>query len=207
MPDRRFNIPIDTKTLVTDQVIVSKGVEYAVSRISSLTFSDSKQSYNFVPISRIRSLTVGFSEGSHIAIWCQHPILQKTKFENVAKAFHALSECTFQQRLKRYTDAWATVGYFDYQRVRIHSNGTIEDLKKPQNKVSLCSALTDKRLSFGAEFGVSWIGYSASDPAYVAVYDQVPKGLFSKTTAVGFDCNENRDVILTIIQAFDKRTN
>lgn len=199
-----INIPIDAKTLVTDQVISFKGAEYAVSQISRLTFSDSKQSYNFVPINRIRSLTVGFADGRSIAIWSQSPIFQKTKFQNIAQAFQSLAQITFQQRLQRYTDALASAGHFDYQRVRFHRDGTIEDLKDFRKRVSLCRAHTEKRLSFGAEFGLSWIGYSASDPAYVAVYDRPPKGLFSKSIVVGFDCNENRDVIIAILQAFDR---
>lgn len=201
-----FHISIDAKTLVTHQVIAFKGSEYAVSRITGLTFEDSKQSLNFVTTSRIRSLTIGFSDGKSISIWSQHPILQKAKFESIAKAFQSLSSSTFRQRLQCYTDAWKSVGHFDYHGVRIHADGIIEDLKNTKKRASLRGAKTQMRISFGSSFGVSWIGYSATDPAYVTVYDIPPKSAFSKATAVGFDCNENRDVILAILQSFDSTT-
>ena len=204
MLDNTFHIPIDSKTLVTHELIAFKGVEYPVSSIIVLMFGDSKQSYNFVPIGHIRSLMVWFTDNSRIELFSAHPILQKTKFANLAKAFQALSACTFRQRLKRYTDAWTSAGYFNYQGVRIHADGMIENIKNIKKRASLRGAITEGRVSFGASFGVSWIGYSASDPAYVAVYDTPPKGLFSKTTVVGFDCNMNRDVIMALLLGFDK---
>jgi hypothetical protein len=130
--------------------------------------------------------------------------LRKSKFQNILNAFQAISSITFQQRLKHHIDQFTTQGYFDYDRVRIYENGIIENLKKPTERVSLCGAFTQNRVNLGVDLGVSWIGFSASDPTTVAVFDEKPKMISSPKKAVAFTCRENRDVIMSILRFFDK---
>lgn len=196
----KFNIPIDSSSFVTDQIVVSKGREHSVTSINSLTFEESKQSMNFVTTLRLRSLTIGFNNGEWVQILCQSPILKKTKFANLLNAFEALSPLTFRQRYQRYVDALKSEGYFDYSKTRIYADGTISTLKQPEKKLSLRDAYSENRLGMGKSYGVSWIGYSESDPSAIGIYERPHAGIFAKNACVQFKCRENRDVILAFLR-------
>lgn len=196
----KFNIPIDSDTFVTDGIVVHKGKEYPVSRINSLTFEEHKQSTNFVTTFRIRGLTIGFDDGQWVQILCHSPLLKKTKFTNLLSAFEALSPLTFRQRYQHYIDALKSEGYFDYSKTRIYADGTISTLKQPGVRLSLRDAYSENRLGMGKSYGVSWIGYSESDPYAIGVYEKPHGGFFTKNACVQFKCQQNRDVIMALLR-------
>lgn len=196
----KFNIPIDSDSFVTDEVVVHMGIEYSVARINSLRFEEHKESLNFVTTLRIRGLTITFADGRWIQMACQSPLLKKTKFSNLLSAFEALSPLTFRQRYQRYVDALKSDGYFDYSATRIYADGTISTLKQPDIRLSLRDAHSENRLGMGKSYGVSWIGYSASDPFEIGFYEKPPGGFFTKNACVQFKCLENRDVIITLLR-------
>lgn len=197
----KFHIPIDSDSFVTDEVVVDKGKEHSVARINSLTFEENKQAVNFVTTLRIRVLTIGFNDGQWVQILCQSPLLKKTKFANLLSAFDALSPLTFRQRYQRYIDALSSDGYFDYSNTRIYADGTISTLEQPAIRLSLRDAYSEKRLGMGKSYGVSWIGYSESDPSAIGIYEKPHGGLFAKNACVRFKCRENRDVIMALLRA------
>ena len=196
----KFNIPIDSDSFVTDEFVVHKGKEHSVSRINSLTFEEHKQSMNFVTTFRIRGLTIGFNDGQWVQILCQSPLLKKTKFSNLLSAFEALSPLTFRQRYQHYIDALKFEGYFDYSKTRIYADGTISTLKHPEIRLSLQDAYSENRLGMGKSYGVSWIGYSESDPYAIGVYEKAHGGFFTKNACVQFKCQQNRDVIMALLR-------
>jgi len=200
----QFSIPIDAKTFVTERVIVFKGAEYEVSKVKGLYFTERSQSMNFVTTNRSRFLGIKFLSDRDIVIWSQSPLLRKTKFENIRKAFEALSQVTLRQRFNIYRDALHSVGYFDYGKVRIFGDGTIASLKNLGIKVSLHEAFSQTRVGLGKSFGVSWIGYSESNPSVIGIYEKPPGGIFSKNYCVQFECEEDRDVILPLLRSFDR---
>ena len=196
----KFNIPIDSSSFVTDQIVVSKGREHSVTSIKSLTFEESKQSMNIVTTLRLRGLTIGFNDVQWVQILCQSPLLKKTKFTNLLNAFEALSLLTFRQRYQRYVDALNHEGYFDYSRMRIYADGTISTLKQREKRLFLRDAYSENRLGMGKTYGVSWIGYSKSDPSAIGIYERPHAGIFAKNACVQFKCRENRDVILAFLR-------
>ena len=197
----KFNIPIDSNSFVTDEIVVHKGKEHSVARINSLTFEENKQSINFVTTLRLRALTIGFDDGQWVQILCQSPLLKKTKFSNLLSAFEALSPLTFRQRYQRYIDALKSDGYFDYSKTRIYADGTISTLKQPEIRLSLQDAYSENRLGMGKSYGVSWIGYSESDPSAIGFYEKPHGGFFTKNACVQFKCRENRDVIMALLRS------
>lgn len=196
----KFNILVDSIFHVTDEAVVFKGIEYPVSRINSLTLCESKQSLNFVTTLRMRTITIGFNDGRWVQYWCGSPILRKTKFTNLLKVFEVLSPLTFRQRYQSYADALETEGYFDYDEVRIYADGTISTIRDKNEKWSLWDAHSEKRLGLGVSYGVSWIGYSESDPYSVAFYKNAHGGFFTSGACIRFKCLVNRDVIITLLK-------
>ena len=203
MNENIFCIEIDSKTLINNQSIKFKGREYAVSEINAITFSDFKFKQNFITINHTRSLEITFGS-EKINIWSAHSILNKSKFDKILSAYKAVSSFTFQQRLNLYINQIKTKGYFEYDDVIIHENGLLEEIKKPYHKVSLCGAFSQERVSNGLDFGVSWIGFSASNPNVICVCSEKPKVFSSPKQSVAFTIKENRDVIMYILQKFDK---
>lgn len=195
-----FNIPIDSNTFVTDQIVFSKGEEHSVARINSLKFEHHKQSMNFMTTLQLRVLTIGFNDGRWVEILCQSPYLKKTKFSNLLKAFEALSPLTFPQRYKRYQNALRIEGYFDYSKIRIYAGGTISTIKNPDKRISLRNVYTENRLGMGKSYGVSWIGYSESDPSAIGIYEKPHGGIFMSNPCVQFKCREDRDVIMAFLR-------
>ncbi len=196
----KFNLPIDSSSFVTNEIIVSKGIEYPVADINSLTFYETKQSINFVTTFRLRAITIGFRDGRAVQIACQCPLLKKTKFENVLKAFEALSPLTFRQRYQSYSDALKSDGYFDYSKARIYADGTISTAKNKERRLSLWDAYSQNRLGMGRSYGVSWTGYSESDPTAVGIYEKPHGGIFTKNASVQFKCMENRDAFIALLR-------
>jgi len=204
MADSATEIQIGS-TLVTCGSITHKGVEYAISRITSLDYLDSRTSYNGVPTGHQRFLIIGFADDSKISVNAVIPILQKKKFENIEKAFSFLSKATFQQRLSYYNDAWKSVGYFDYGSVRISADGSIFSLKKPNYRLCLSDAYSQGRLGLGMSWGAAPFTSSGTDPFVIYLSEKPLKGSFWNLTFSGirFQCRKNRDVVLALLRSFD----
>lgn len=196
-----FTVEIDSDISVTDKLIVFKEQEYAVSEIYSLAFLESKNSVNGVPTKHHIQISMVFNDGRELSIWALHPILGRTRFKKLQKVYELLAAATLSQRLKPYTDALISVGYFDYNGIRIHADGIISSIKEPTKKADLYAAWTEKRISFG--FSIGGLTWGRSDPNYIVVAANKPK-LFTGSVSCGFDCIANRDSILGIIKYFDK---
>jgi hypothetical protein len=196
----KFNIPIDSSSFVTEKIVLFKGKEYCVDSVSSLTYEDSKFSMNFVTAHRVRALLIIFNDGRWVRLMCHSPIIKKTKFKNIFNAFNSLSAVTFRQRYKRYVSYLESVGFFDYFNVRIYSDGTISTIQNPQVKLSLRDTHSEGRLGMGKSYGLTWIGYSESDPNSIGIYEKSHAGIFTQNTCVQFKCQENRDVIMVLLR-------
>lgn len=193
-----FELQIDSKTRLTRSEILHGADRYLISSITGLEYRDETQKINGLTTGRTRILTIIFPERKPLKLGSTLFLnVNRTSFDNIERAYKALAQMTFRQRLDYYTNNWKAFGYFDYENVRIHANGVIEQKGK---KVSISEAFKQGRVCFGFSVGVSWIGFSGSNPFCVNISQKVPGKFFA--TSIGFDRYVNSDVIFAILNSF-----
>lgn len=147
-------IVVDQDLSLFDEYLMHKGNKYLYSAIKSLSFSLSRFTFNFVPLSNMTLFSIVFDNDHTIIYSADTTFIRGQKSELLEQTYQFLQKLTFVERSAKLRMALINDGFIDLPSqptVRLYTDGNVEDDK--QQRLNLRECTKNKSLSIGVGYG------------------------------------------------------
>ncbi|MHB8090288.1 MAG: hypothetical protein ACYDH8_01570 [Syntrophales bacterium] len=187
---------VDQDLSLFDVFLVHQGNKFAYTEIKSLSFSFSRMTLNFVPMSNMSSFSIEFDNGHQISYFIDKMFVRGQQSKLLEQAYLFLQKLTFQQRIGKVIINLKENGFVDIPSkpvVRLYRDGTVVDDK--QQRLNLKECKRNNALYIGMRYGFG--ANTSTQPYEIRVYEKPSR--FSKTKIIFFLSDANQDIWKSLI--------
>jgi len=194
---------VDQELSLFADFLVHQGNKFSYSAIKSLSFSLSRFTLNFVPMSNLSSFFIEFDNGHIINYLIDKIFVRGQKSKLLEQAYQFLRELTSKQRIGKIILSLKKDGFIDVPSqpvVRLYRDGTVEDDKLQRLNLKECKK--NNALYIGMEYG---FGINrGSQPDEIRLYEKPSR--FSKKKII-FSLCANQDIFKSLIAWLSESNN
>jgi hypothetical protein len=123
-----------------------KQQRFGYDRVINLIFQNRKSTFNFLPTSRLTSVSFDLKEGPHVSVGEVTGILPGKRAPIIRQAYVIIRQATCDRRRDTYLKKLLNDGHFEIGGARLHIGGLVE---KDGVSIDLKTAAKEGGLSFG----------------------------------------------------------